>query len=137
MLYFQTIVITNINTTASTFRGCFGQIGIGQLDWKVGFPHSTGIPHKPSAQSVSVPSSDVHCSRGFFNETIFKPLNVFYALKRVCILLIISFYSSYALKGYFIYLMLSFQTLSGAHMLCFTLKRDVHYALWLSVNHEN
>jgi hypothetical protein len=22
-------------------------------------------------------------------------------------------------------------------MLCFTLKRDVHYALWLSVNHEN
>jgi hypothetical protein len=120
MLYFQTIVITNINTTASTFRDCFGQIRMRQLDWKVGFPHSSGVPHKPSAQSVSVPSSDVHF---LLNETLVKPLNVFYALKRVCILLIISFYSFYALKGYLIYLLLSFQTLSEAHVVFHVEKR--------------
>jgi len=41
---YQPIVITNINTTASAFRNCFGQIGTKPRDWKFGFFHSLCIP---------------------------------------------------------------------------------------------
>jgi hypothetical protein len=95
---YQPIVTTKIITTASTFRDCFGQIGTRPRDWQVGFPHFPCIPQTTfNSVRLCFSSSDVHCSRAFLNETLVKTLNVFYAFKRVCILLIIRFYSSYAL----------------------------------------